>query len=253
MAPVDGAPAWYACHERRRAMLVPYFHTRIVRCSRASRAVPQRAFSSAPSSRERARAPSRVPGRHPGPGSRPTIRFTAEPETSLYPDSALSRAGGWSVCNGYGAGYKVGPGDQLRFRGYQSTLVGCYGPDSLETRYSRGLAATRRFAIGSDTLVLIAEDGSRLTFVAAPPQEERQRHRADQHGEHARRQRDEEAGGCGAGRAMRAGDPWSIARSCSRPPRSVGRRRPHRANALRERVARRTIGRCFGPVHQEDT
>ena len=107
------------------------------------------------------------PNRHPGPGSRPTIRFTAEPETTLFPDSALSRAGGWSFCNGYGTGYRIGPGDQLRFRGFQSTLVGCDGPDSLESRFFRGLSATRRFTLDSATLVLIAEDGSRLTFVAA--------------------------------------------------------------------------------------
>lgn len=114
------------------------------------------------------RATPRTRGQHPGPGGRPTIRFTAEPETTLYPDSALSRAGGWSFCNGYGAGYKVGPGDQVRFQGFQSTLVGCDGRDSLETRFFRGLPLTRRFIIGADTLVLIAGDGSRLVFVAAP-------------------------------------------------------------------------------------
>lgn len=114
-----------------------------------------------------ARRTTRSPGEHPGPGSRPTIRFTAEPETTLFPDSALSRAGGWSFCNAYGTGYRVGPGDRLRFRGVQGTAVGCGGPDAPESRFFRALGATRRFTLDSATLVLIAEDGSRLTFVAA--------------------------------------------------------------------------------------
>ena len=112
---------------------------------------------------------SRPPRRYPGNGSRPTIRFTAERLSMAPPDdSLLLSAGGWSFCNGYGAGYAVGPGDQLRFRQWQSTLVGCHGPDSLETRYFRALAATRRFELDSASLVLVAEDGSRLTFVAVP-------------------------------------------------------------------------------------
>ena len=109
----------------------------------------------------------REPGRHPGPGSRPTIRFTADSAGALTDALGGSNAGGWSFCNGYGTAYRVGPGDQLRFQGFQSTLVGCNGPDSLETRYFRALANTRRFELGSDTLRLIAEDGSRLTFVPA--------------------------------------------------------------------------------------
>jgi heat shock protein HslJ len=113
-------------------------------------------------------APSpRAPGTHPGPGTRPTIRFTSEPAPQA-PDSAMSSAGGWSFCNGYGAAYRVGPADQLRFGLFQSTLVGCDRSDSLETRFFRALAATRRFVLDSATLVLVAEDGSRLTFVPAP-------------------------------------------------------------------------------------
>lgn len=109
------------------------------------------------------------PGRHPGPGSRPTIRFTSEPPGSLSTgEPGFLSAGGWSFCNGYGTSYAIGPGDQLRFRGSESTLVGCDGPDSLETRFFRALASTRRFALDSNALHLIAEDGSRLIFVAAP-------------------------------------------------------------------------------------
>lgn len=116
----------------------------------------------------RAGSAPRPPGRHPGPGSRPTIRFTAESAGALARDSTTPGAGGWSFCNGYGTAYELGPGHQLRFHGFQSTLVGCDGPDSLESRFFRALGATRRFAIDSDTLVLIAADGSRLTFVVAP-------------------------------------------------------------------------------------
>ena len=107
---------------------------------------------------------TRAPSRYPGAGSRPTIRFTGEPAPQA-PDSTFSNAGGWSFCNGYGAGYIAGPGDALRFSGFHSTLVGCDGPDSLETRFFRALGATRRFALDSATLVLIADDGTRLTFV----------------------------------------------------------------------------------------
>ena len=106
------------------------------------------------------------PGRHPGPGSRPTIRFTSDAPGSLSDGTpGLLSAGGWSFCNGYGTAYALGPGDQLRFRGFHSTLVGCDGPDSLETRFFRALGSTRRFAIDSGALHLIAEDGSRLIFV----------------------------------------------------------------------------------------
>jgi heat shock protein HslJ len=106
------------------------------------------------------------PGRHPGPGSRPTIRFTAEPtsEGAVHPPGMRS-ASGWSFCNGYGTAYALGPGDALRFHGFQSTLVGCDGPDSLETRFFRGLHETRRIVIDSARLALVAENGSRLTFV----------------------------------------------------------------------------------------
>jgi hypothetical protein len=105
-------------------------------------------------------------GRHPGPGSRPTIRFTTElaPETSVHP-VGLPIAGGWSFCNGYGTAYALGPGDALRFHGFQSTLVGCDGPDSLETRFFRGLHETRRIELDGGRLGLVAENGSRLTFV----------------------------------------------------------------------------------------
>lgn len=106
------------------------------------------------------------PGRHPGSGSRPTIRFMAEPtsESAVHPPGMPS-AGGWSFCNGYGTAYKLGPGDMLRFHGFQSTLVGCDGPDSLETRFFRGLHETRRIELDSARLALVAENGSRLTFV----------------------------------------------------------------------------------------
>lgn len=82
-------------------------------------------------------------------------------------DSRSLQAGGWSFCNGYGMAYVLGPGDQLGFRHFQSTLVGCDGPDSLETRYFRALANTRRFKMDAATLTLLAGDGSRLTFVPA--------------------------------------------------------------------------------------
>ena len=106
------------------------------------------------------------PGRHPGPGSRPTIRFTAEPtsEGAVHPPG-LRRAGGWSFCNGYGTAYALGPAGALRFHGFQSTLVGCDGPDSLETRFFRALHATRRIELDSAQLALVADNGSRLTFV----------------------------------------------------------------------------------------
>jgi heat shock protein HslJ len=119
-----------------------------------------------PPARTRPRA-SR-PGRHPGPGSRPTLRFTAEPATAPSDTPGRSSAGGWSFCNGYGTAYEFGPGDRLRFHGFQSTLVGCDGPDSLETRFFRALHLTQRFELDSTTLSLVAADGSRITFVPAP-------------------------------------------------------------------------------------
>ena len=38
-------------------------------------------------------------------------------------------------------------------------------PDSLETRFFRGLQETRRIELDSARLVLVAENGRRLTFV----------------------------------------------------------------------------------------
>src|SRR5687768_9550305 len=109
---------------------------------------------------------SNSPGRHPGPGSRPTIRFTDQlvPGGSVHP-GGMRIAGGWSFCNGYGTAYELGPGDSLRFQGFESTLVGCDGPDSLESRFFRGLYETRRIELGSTQLALIAENGNRLTFM----------------------------------------------------------------------------------------
>ena len=116
-----------------------------------------------------ARSRAERPGRHPGPGSRPTLRFTAVPAPagSVHPSGTLV-AGGWSFCNGYGTAYQLGPGGALRFHGFESTLVGCDGPDSLETRFFRGLYETRRVELDSARLALIAEDDTRLTFVLAP-------------------------------------------------------------------------------------
>lgn len=118
-----------------------------------------------PIAQTRPRTPAARPGLHPGPGSRPTIRFTTEPAVE---PAGTFQAGGWSFCNGYGAAYRLGPDSVLRFRMFQSTLVGCDGPDSPETRFFRALAATRWVQLDSSTLVLIAADSSRLTFVAAP-------------------------------------------------------------------------------------
>ena len=107
-----------------------------------------------------------TPRRYPGPGSRPTIRFTADSTTegSVHPPG-LRLAGGWTFCNAYGTAYELGPGDALRFRGFQSTLVGCAGPDSLEARFSRALSETRRIEIDSTRLALVTDDGGRLEFV----------------------------------------------------------------------------------------
>jgi len=109
----------------------------------------------------------RRPGRYPGPDTRPTIRFTSEPATEASDTPGASRAGGWSFCNGYGAAYVTGPGGQLRFHQFNSTLVGCDGPDSLESRFFRALGQTRRFELDGAALHLVAEDGGRLTFVPA--------------------------------------------------------------------------------------
>jgi heat shock protein HslJ len=100
--------------------------------------------------------PPDAPGRDLVPGRRPTIRFTAE----------APGAGGRSFCNGYGSSYAL-RGDSLRFGPIESSAVGCDGPDSLETRFFRGLGGTRRFELDSARLVLVAEDGTRLTFVPA--------------------------------------------------------------------------------------
>jgi len=113
-------------------------------------------------------AVGRNPARYPGPKTRPTIRFTAESADELSGKAGTSRAGGWSFCNGYGTAYELGPGNQLRFNGFHSTLVGCDGPDSLETRYFRGLATATRFELDSSTLSLISADGNRLTFDLLP-------------------------------------------------------------------------------------
>jgi heat shock protein HslJ len=100
--------------------------------------------------------PPDASGRDLLPGRRPTIRFAAEP----------LGAGGRSFCNGYGSPYEL-RGDSVRFTRIESTAVGCDGPDSLETRFFRALWGTRRFELDSARLVLIAEDGTRLTFVPA--------------------------------------------------------------------------------------
>ena len=100
--------------------------------------------------------PPDVPGRDLVPGRRPTIRFAAAPPG----------AGGRSFCNGYGSPYEL-RGDSLRLTRIESSAVGCDGPDSLETRFFRALWGTRRFELDSARLVLIAEDGTRLTFAPA--------------------------------------------------------------------------------------
>ena len=98
--------------------------------------------------------PADSPGKDLVPGRRPTIRFIAEPPS----------AGGRSFCNGYGGPYVV-RGDSLRIEQIMSSAVGCDGPDSLETRFFRGLRETQRFQLDSAALILIAKDGTRLTFV----------------------------------------------------------------------------------------
>ena len=95
-------------------------------------------------------------GRDLVPGRRPTLGFALDP----------TGAGGRSFCNGYGGPF-VFRGDSLRITEIVSSAVGCDGPDSVETRYFRGLRMTRRFELGRDSLKLIAEDGSALVFVPA--------------------------------------------------------------------------------------
>jgi heat shock protein HslJ len=97
-------------------------------------------------------------GRDLVPGRRPTIRFSGDPPG----------LGGRSFCNGYGGPYVL-RGDSLRIESIESTAVGCDGPDSLETRFFRGLRETRRFELDSASLVLITEDGTRLVFMPAAP------------------------------------------------------------------------------------
>lgn len=100
--------------------------------------------------------PPDVPGRDLVPGRRPTLRFATE----------TPGAGGRSFCNGWGSPYEL-RGDSLRLTRIESSAVGCDGPDSLETRFFRALWGTRRFELDSLRLVLVAEDGTRLTFVPA--------------------------------------------------------------------------------------
>ena len=104
--------------------------------------------------------PLDAPGRDLVPGRRPTIRFTMEPPG----------AGGRSFCNGYGGPFELRH-DSLRIREIVSSAVGCDGPDSLETRFFRGLREARRFRMDSTRLVLFGEDGSEMVFEAAdaPP------------------------------------------------------------------------------------
>ena len=105
-------------------------------------------------------------GGHAGAGGRPTLRFTdaRPPEGSVHPPGTFL-AGGRSFCNAYGTAYELGPGGAFRFRGFESTLVGCDGPDSLETRFFRGLNETRRVELDATRLELVTEKGSRLIFV----------------------------------------------------------------------------------------
>jgi heat shock protein HslJ len=102
--------------------------------------------------------PRDTPGKDLVPGRRPTLRFSADPQG----------LGGRSFCNGYGSPYTV-RGDSLLIPRIESTAVGCDGPDTVETRFFRGLRTTRRFVLSPDSLKLIAEDGSALVFVPASP------------------------------------------------------------------------------------
>lgn len=100
--------------------------------------------------------PADSPGSDLVPGRRPTLTFTAEPLAF----------GGRSFCNGYGGPLTI-HGDSLRFLQIMSSAVGCDSPDSLETRFFRGLREARRFEIDSASLVLVTVDGTRLLFVPA--------------------------------------------------------------------------------------
>jgi heat shock protein HslJ len=95
-----------------------------------------------------------IPLGDPQPGVRPTIRFASD----------QPGFGGRSFCNGYGGPYTV-RADSLQITSIESSAVGCDGPDSLETRFFRGLRETRRFTLDSATLTLIGADGTRLVFV----------------------------------------------------------------------------------------
>ena len=95
-----------------------------------------------------------IPPGDPQPGVRPTIRFASD----------QPGFGGRSFCNGYGGPYSI-RGDSLRMTRIESSAVGCDGPDSLETRFFRGLRETHRFALDSAVLTLITSDGTRLVFV----------------------------------------------------------------------------------------
>lgn len=97
-------------------------------------------------------------GRDLVPGRRPTLRFSHDPQG----------VGGRSFCNGYGSPFTV-RGDSMLIPRIESSAVGCDGPDTVETRFFRGLRMTRRFVLSSDSLSLIAEDGSALVFVPASP------------------------------------------------------------------------------------
>ena len=102
--------------------------------------------------------PRDTPGRDLVPGRRPTLRFSQD----------RPGVGGRSFCNGYGGPFTL-RGDSLRIHEIESSAVGCDGPDSLETRFFRGLRLTRRFRLEGDSLRLVAADGSALVFVPASP------------------------------------------------------------------------------------
>ena len=97
-----------------------------------------------------------IPVGDPQPGVRPTIRFATD----------QPGVGGRSFCNGYGSPYIV-RGDSLQITRIESSAVGCDGPDSLETRFFRGLRETRRFTLGATALTLIAGDSTLMVFVPA--------------------------------------------------------------------------------------
>lgn len=101
--------------------------------------------------------PADSPGRDLVPGRRPTITFAADDPPSF---------GGRSFCNSYGGPFTV-RGDSLAMGQIMSSAVGCDGPDSLETRFFRGLRETTRFELDSSSLVLVTGDGTRMVFVPA--------------------------------------------------------------------------------------